>query len=506
MTDGMVACLFPGQGAFYPGVLAGLAECEPAVRDVLDQMDGATEELLGRRITTALLEDPPHPIDFWLENQPDLLQVALTATSIVVHRLLADAGMQPDLLVGHSLGEIAALAAGGALTPAQAAEIVCHRSIALRQAAVVPGHMLALGASASRAQALVAALGDSRAVVAVTNHPDQTVVSGHEEALGLLAAAARELRMGGRRLNAPYPFHSPLLAEAAESFHQRIRHIRPAPLRVPVHSPIMGRAYGTADDLPAELASHLIRPVRFPEAVAVCAEAGVSTYVECGALDALTTAARRSLGTEAAGVTFVAPLLGHGDEWAGWNDALVRLGRPPVSPVELGGFRRTVLPAVSDAEFDEFWSARGADVVRDVQAEYARFARGQSSPGSVAARTVGPPVAAPPAAPVPSELRSAGGAPDTAAAPDPAQVLTALIEMYAEALEYPMEVFAADTELEAELGVDSVKQTELLARVSDRYSLPPQDAQFRLSDYPTLGHVRDLVVAHAGADTLEEAA
>jgi len=174
--------------------------------------------------------------------------------------------------------------------------------------------------------------------------------------------------------------------------------------------------------------------------------------------------------------------------------------------VELGGFRRAVLPAVSDAEFDEFWSARGADVVRDVRAEYARFAHGQSSPGSAAARTVGSPVAAPPDAPILSEFRSAGGAPDTATAPGPAQVLTALIEMYAEALEYPVEVFAADTELEAELGVDSVKQTELLARVSDRYSLPPQDARFRLSDYPTLGHVRDLVVAHAGTDAFEEAA
>jgi [acyl-carrier-protein] S-malonyltransferase len=113
---------------------------------------------------------------------------------------------------------------------------------------VAPGHMLALGISAPRAQALLAALGDSRAVVAVTNHPDQTVVFGHEEALGPLAAAARELRMGGRRLNAPYPFHSPLPAEAASTFHQRI-HIRTAPLRTLAHSPIMDRAYRTAGEV-----------------------------------------------------------------------------------------------------------------------------------------------------------------------------------------------------------------------------------------------------------------
>ncbi len=75
-----------------------------------------------------------------------------------------------------------------------------------------------------------------------------------------------------------------------------------------------------------------------------------------------------------------------------------------------------------------------------------------------------------------------------------------LVTMYAEALEYPEEVFTADTDLEGELGVDSVKQTELLARVSDRYALPESDAGFRVADYPTLGAIAQLVVQHGGSD------
>ncbi|NHC15752.1 hypothetical protein G9H71_18375, partial [Motilibacter sp. E257] len=70
---------------------------------------------------------------------------------------------------------------------------------------------------------------------------------------------------------------------------------------------------------------------------------------------------------------------------------------------------------------------------------------------------------------------------------DRSDVLDTLVSMYAAALEYPPEVFTPDTELEAELGVDSVKQTELLARVGDTYALPPLPAGFRIADHGTLG-------------------
>jgi acyl carrier protein len=78
-------------------------------------------------------------------------------------------------------------------------------------------------------------------------------------------------------------------------------------------------------------------------------------------------------------------------------------------------------------------------------------------------------------------------------ADDRTEILRTLTAMYALALEYPEEVFAQDTDLEAELGVDSVKQTELLARVSAHYELPAPDESFRLSHYGTLARIADLV-------------
>jgi acyl carrier protein len=77
--------------------------------------------------------------------------------------------------------------------------------------------------------------------------------------------------------------------------------------------------------------------------------------------------------------------------------------------------------------------------------------------------------------------------------PSRESVFREIVEIYAVALEYPNEVFTPDVELEAELGIDSVKQTELLGRLSEQYALPPRPADFRLSDYNTLGKVAEFV-------------
>ena len=74
-------------------------------------------------------------------------------------------------------------------------------------------------------------------------------------------------------------------------------------------------------------------------------------------------------------------------------------------------------------------------------------------------------------------------------APSRAKLFEELVAFYAAALEYPPEIFSEEVELETELGIDSVKQTELLARISEKYSLPPRPAGFRLGDYPRFGQL-----------------
>ncbi|WP_063004444.1 acyltransferase domain-containing protein [Nocardia salmonicida] len=175
----------------------------------------------------------------------------------------------PDVLVGHSLGEIAALVAGGAFTVGEGAEIVYARSQSLRMAADT-GEMFAARCEAQRARALGDLMECDSLVVAVASGSHQTVLSGPLETLSRVETIVREAGLSGSRIPSPYPFHSPLLASVAEDFRQRLEtntNLSQRPLRRAVYSPILGRLYNDDDEVAELLASDLVLPVRFRAAL-----------------------------------------------------------------------------------------------------------------------------------------------------------------------------------------------------------------------------------------------
>ena len=479
------AFLCPGQGAFYEGLFTSLTKVRSHVREVLADVDPVCVDHLGESLSETLLGTPTRSLDWWLHERTDLLQVALVTSSIITARMLADEGIEPDVLVGHSLGEIAALTLGGAYTPAQAARIVVERQRAIHSVQVADGYMVALSGPLPRVQALVDAVGDTEAVVAVVNHRLQCVVSGPTASLDRISALADVLRVGARRLKSPFPFHSPLLAAAVAPFAEAIASIPRAPLTTRVYSPIMGREYEADEDLATALAGHFTRPVRFDLAVEHLRALGVDTIVEAGALTALSSSATRLLSAEDS-VTVIAPLPGRGDEVKAWQTAVATVAGERNVEVPSLAVRDALTPGISDDEFADFWRDHGHGI---------RAAAAAALAAHTASRTAEPA----PALTAASVEASAGAA---AAGLSAEAVLGELVAMYAEALEYPVEVFAASTHLEGELGVDSVKQTELLARVAQRYGLPSGEddgAAIRVADYPTLGDVTALVVTHGSS-------
>jgi acyl transferase domain-containing protein/acyl carrier protein len=437
MSQTKSVALFPGQGAYYRGALASLQLERPEIHEVFAQIDGATRDLLGRQISESLLTAAARDIDTLLADDPDMLQLAIYGTSVAAYRILERAGFRASVMVGHSLGEVAALTCAGAFTVEDGARIICHRNQALRESNLESAYMAAIGTDVARAQSLLDLVGGPGAAVAVENHDGQTVVSGHGETLDRAAAVAATLRLGFRKLKSPYPFHSPLLRPAVELFADRIAGIPQSTPAVPVHSPILGRLYRPMDDITWLLATHFVRPLKFSTAIRELYASGASVYVECGALDALTRIVGRILAN--AEVTAIASLTSSEGERESMAQALRRLG---------------CAPAARPAAVGE--SAAGGDSAAGVE--------------SVGAR----------GGPVGAEV-----------------VLAELVSTYALALEYPTDVFSPDTDLESELGVDSVKQTELLARVSDHYGLPPRPPEFRLGEYNTLGKIADLILTSA---------
>ncbi|MFI6735046.1 acyltransferase domain-containing protein [Nonomuraea sp. NPDC050451] len=407
-----------------------------------------------------------------LDEAPDVLQLAVFATSTAAFRALADEGARFSVLVGHSLGEIAALVAGGALDVAEGAEILCHRIIALREHDSSGGGLLALGCATERAQQILDLLPTSGAVIAVDNGPEQTVVSGPADALRRTSAIADAVGLSATVLRAPHPFHSPLLAAAAQDLGRRLTGYGRRGLGVPVFSPILGRYYRDSDDLGQLLAAHLVTPVRFGAAVERLHRSGVGVWVEVGAGRALTSRVRA-----AHRAAFVhTPLLADVDTLRETGRFLAPAATgprtAPTAPTAQGPHPTTTAEVPRTVP-----TAQGphptttAEVPRTVPAAEGAQAASADSPGR-AAVAEGRPAAAQPREAIAARVR----------------------DLYATTLEYPEEVFEDHAELEADLGVDSVKRVELMGRLGLLFELGPRPEDLRVSDYRTFGQVVDFVV------------
>src|ERR1051326_2643574 len=178
MKGSKLAVMFPGQGAFYPGALKQAGREYPSVRDVFAEVDSVAEARLSQSVTGKLWDSKCPDINAWLKDSPDLLQLAIYGISVAVYRVLALKDLSPDVLMGHSFGEIAALVCAGSFSVSQGAEIVLERTAALAKLATKGGYMAALGTDAATAEKLLKLAGNHEAVIAVENYSAQTVLSG----------------------------------------------------------------------------------------------------------------------------------------------------------------------------------------------------------------------------------------------------------------------------------------------------------------------------------------
>lgn len=452
-TVEIVVGLFPGQGAYVPDALHWLKSRGDAATAAVETIDAVATGILGKGLERAFSGDSA---DQLLDEAPDVLQLAVFATSVAAFRALREEGARFSVLVGHSLGEIAALVAGGALDVAEGAEILCHRITALREHDSSGGGLLALGCATERTRQILDLLPTSGAVIAVDNGPEQTVVAGPADALRRTAAIATAIGLSATPLRSPHPFHSPLLAAARQELARRLTGYDRRGLSVPVFSPILGRYYRDSDDLGELLASHLVTPVRFGAAVERLHGSGAGVWVEVGAGRALTS--RVSSAHRAASVH--TPLLQG-------VDTLRETGR-------------FLAPAATEPRTHAPSGHAQEDATRAVPAQ-------EGAAQAVPARESHVPEA--PAQRAPAELSREA-------------IAARVRDLYATTLEYPEEVFEDHAELEADLGVDSVKRVELMGRLGTLFELGPRPDDLRMSDYRTFGQVVDFVVdslAGAGA-------
>nr|WP_258044509.1 acyltransferase domain-containing protein [Streptomyces sp. SM11] len=278
-----VALLLPGQGAQHPGMAVGLYEHQLVFTAAVDEVFAALGRDGGRLRADWLTERPSVPVDHVTRSQ-----MLLFAVDYALGCTLRSWDVHPALLLGHSVGEMAAAVLAGVFTPADAARLMWDRVNRLAEGPA--GGMVAVAAAP---EAVTPCLrGD--VVVGALNAPRQTVIAGPEPELSEVTEVLRDLGLTCRVVPSSIPFHSPALALLAAEAEKEFAAVPAAPPRIPL---ISGYTAAPMTDLeaadPAYWASHPAVPVRFWPALDHLLSGPGLQLVECGPGRGLGTVARR---------------------------------------------------------------------------------------------------------------------------------------------------------------------------------------------------------------------
>ncbi|MEU6332093.1 type I polyketide synthase [Streptomyces sp. NPDC047049] len=285
-----VAFQFTGQASPYPGMATALYERFPAVRNVLDTCERRYRDLTGGSLLTGLLGNGSQTGGLW---HTDTAQPALFALQCALVQLWRDAGIAPDFVTGHSVGEYAALFAAGALSLDDGLRLTAARG-RLMQQRCAPGAMTAVALDREAAQALAAEVAGLE--LSVTNGERARVLAGSATAVDQLDALLDERGIPGERLPVARAFHTALMEPMLEEFRAILGEVAFPPLRLPFISGLDGmtRSPGWAPDADYFI-RHTREPVRFDKALRGIGRHQTDVLLEIGPHTTLSGLARRAL-------------------------------------------------------------------------------------------------------------------------------------------------------------------------------------------------------------------
>ncbi len=299
-----VAFLYTGQGSQYVNMLRPLYSSEPIVTQTFAEADRVMTPLLGKPLTDFVFVDQTDPVAVAKADE-DLRQTAITQPAVLaidlgLTRLLAAYGIQPDMTMGHSLGEYGALVASGALPFEDALIAVSARGRGMTRVAVSDtGRMAAVFAPLPEVERILKTI-DGYVVIANINSDHQAVIGGASDAV---TKAMQVLQTAGYEVS-PLPvshaFHTSIVAPASEPLRQELARLRMESPHLPTVANVNGEFYpigpGVVPEMLDLLAKQVASPVQFVKGLHTLYEAGARIFVEVGPKKALQGFAEDVLG------------------------------------------------------------------------------------------------------------------------------------------------------------------------------------------------------------------
>ncbi|MEZ4317290.1 MAG: SDR family NAD(P)-dependent oxidoreductase [Myxococcota bacterium] len=449
--DGKLAMLFTGQGSQYTDMGLDLAEAYPVVAETYAEADRIVAPTLGRGITDFIRCLPGEDRDAKEEvlKRTEYSQPATLTLDVAILRLFAAYGVQPDMVAGHSLGEYGAAVAAGILTFDQALLAVSARG---REMANIrlddPGKMAGIATNTETVEEVLAEV-QGYVVAANKNCPSQTVIAGASDAVDEAVERFRARGITVHPLPVSHAFHSRIVAPASDPLRGVLARLGPAKPRRPISTNVTGDWYpeGT-DEIVDILAQQISSPVEWVAQTERMYEAGARLFVECGPKRAL--------------AGFTVAILKRRPHRAMYTNHPKRGGVKSFRDA-LAGLLAAGLPVRAEPGSPDLFAAP----------EPRRSTTAAIAAGASSAR-VQPEIAV------------------------PTDITESILQIVADATGYETEEFDLDYELEADLGVDTVKQAEVFSQIRDTFQIP-DDPDFDPSAHKTLRSLIDWAGSRIGA-------
>ncbi|MGC5325405.1 beta-ketoacyl synthase N-terminal-like domain-containing protein [Brevibacillus sp. SYSU BS000544] len=508
-----VGVVFPGQGVQYPNMIRDVMKRFPVVAEFMKEVDEKYRALSGKSLTATFFTDSPEQF----QQTDEDIHCAVFAVNCAIFTLLRSYGLNFDTAIGQSAGELAALVAVEALSLQDALKAVRERTMSVLSLQTAdPGKMMTIYCSAEKARKYFREV-DGYCEISADNSPKMCIVSGETTTVQELRRIYQKNGIQADLLPVSHGYHSMMISHARKQYRLTLDACKFNQPKYNLISTITGNDLRNlpVQDYPMLLESQFVEPVRLRQAVGTAYESGVSLFVECGPKWAVSSFIAETLeGKDFFVQASLHPKIGEIEQVYRVLAFLFVHGKGQLTPIKsqekrVGEEMKLVNEMNKEIATADLLFLKSLRDMIDAFLQTKSLENMETPVRQIVETLQQVQVPVPNQVPVsnhhaePVVMQNQIHQPKPVAVPEPTQqpqpqlrdensireeVTKVLLSLMVQRTGYPEDMLDLDLDMEADLGIDTVKQVAILADARQHFGLE-QEEGFRVRDYHTLGKV-----------------